>query len=190
MPARKTTRTKPTTSSKTTSSKQSSSTWKKSDILADYKLAKTSREVSLLGRKEVLNGRAKFGIFGDGKELPQIALSKVFQNGDFRSGYYRDQTLLMAIGQLTPQQLFAQLYAHVDTEHEPHSSGRQMTAHFGTQLVDDQGEWLPQTSMKNSASDISCTAGQMARLVGLAQASSLYRAEKAGQAYKLFQEGE
>ena len=178
MPARKTTRTKPTTSSKTTSSKQSSSTWKKSDILADYKLAKTSREVSLLGRKEVLNGRAKFGIFGDGKELPQIALSKVFQNGDFRSGYYRDQTLLMAIGQLTPQQLFAQLYAHVDTEHEPHSSGRQMTAHFGTQLVDDEGEWLPQTSMKNSASDISCTAGQMARLVGLAQASSLYRAEK------------
>ncbi len=178
MPARKTTPTKSTTSSKTTSSKQPSSAWKKSEILADYRLAKMSREVSLLGRKEVLNGRAKFGIFGDGKELPQIALSKVFQKGDFRSGYYRDQTLLMAIGQLTPQQLFAQLYAHVDTEHEPHSSGRQMTAHFGTQLVDDQGEWLPQTSMKNSASDISCTAGQMARLVGLAQASSLYRAEK------------
>ena len=154
------------------------SSWKKTEVLADYRLARLSREVSLLGRKEVLNGRAKFGIFGDGKELPQIALSKVFHDGDFRSGYYRDQTLLMAIGQLTPQQLFAQLYAHVDTAHEPHSSGRQMTAHFGTQLVDEDGEWLPQTSMKNSASDISCTAGQMARLLGLAQASSLYRAER------------
>jgi TPP-dependent pyruvate/acetoin dehydrogenase alpha subunit len=199
MPARKSTSTTSTpskTATKASSSKTpakaqatSSSTksptktpaklsWSKKEVLADYRLARVSREVSLLGRKEVLNGRAKFGIFGDGKELPQIALSKVFENGDFRSGYYRDQTLLMAIGQLTPQQLFAQLYAHVDTAHEPHSSGRQMTAHFGTQLVDEEGEWLPQTSMKNSASDISCTAGQMARLLGLAQASSLYRAEE------------
>ncbi len=145
------------------------------ELLNDYKLARLSRELSILGRKEVLTGKAKFGIFGDGKELPQIVLSKFFQNGDFRSGYYRDQTLMMAIGQLTPEQFFAQLYANPDNGADPHSGGRQMNAHFATRLLDEDGNWLPQTSMKISSADMSPTASQMPRLVGLGYASKLYR---------------
>lgn len=145
------------------------------DLLEDYRLARLSREMSQIGRREVLTGKAKFGIFGDGKELPQIALAKFFRDGDFRSGYYRDQTLMMALGQLSPTEFFAQLYADPDPAHDPHSAGRQMTSHFSTQLVDGQGEWLEQTRSKNSAADLSPTAGQMPRMLGLAQASVIYR---------------
>ena len=149
---------------------------KKTDnILNDYKLVCKSREMSLLGRKEVLTGKAKFGIFGDGKELPQLALSKHFKDGDFRSGYYRDQTIMMAIGELTVEQFFAQLYANPDTEKDPNSGGRQMNAHFATRLIDDEGNWVDQTAQKNTSADMSPTAGQMARLLGLAQASKVYR---------------
>ena len=145
------------------------------NIIDDYRLAYMSREVSYLGRKEVLTGKAKFGIFGDGKELPQIALAKQFQDGDFRSGYYRDQTLMMAIGQLTIEQFFAQLYAHTDVELEPSSAGRSMNGHFGTRSLNEDGSWKDLTKIKNSSADISPTAGQMSRLVGLAQASKMYR---------------
>ncbi|MEQ9423904.1 MAG: thiamine pyrophosphate-dependent enzyme [Cyclobacteriaceae bacterium] len=145
------------------------------EILRDYLLACESREASLLGRKEVFKGKAKFGIFGDGKEVAQIAMAKAFQKGDFRSGYYRDQTFMMAIGGLTLKQYFAQLYAHTDIVAEPASAGRMMNSHFGNRLIDENGEWKDQTQMKNSSSDISCTAGQMPRLVGLGYASKLYR---------------
>jgi 2-oxoisovalerate dehydrogenase E1 component len=144
-------------------------------VLNDYYIVNESRQASLTGRKEVLTGKAKFGIFGDGKELAQIAMAKVFQNGDFRAGYYRDQTFMMAIQQLTVQQFFAQLYAHTSVEQEPASGGRSMNGHFGTRLLDENGMWLPQTQSKNSSSDISPTAGQMPRLLGLAYASKLYR---------------
>jgi len=147
----------------------------KAEVLADYKLACISRETSLLGRKEVLTGKAKFGIFGDGKELAQIALAKQFRNGDFRSGYYRDQTLMMAIDQLNVQQYFAGLYAHTDEDIEPMSAGRQMGGHFGTRNLDKNGEWKNLMEQKNSSADISPTAGQMPRLLGLAQASKVYR---------------
>ena len=147
----------------------------KAQLLEDYRTVCLSRECSLLGRKEVLTGKAKFGIFGDGKELPQLILSKHFKNGDFRSGYYRDQTIMMAQGLLSPQQLFAALYAHPDLDAEPMSGGRQMGAHFVTPSHDDQGNWLDLTLQKNHSSDISPTAGQMPRLVGLAQASKIYR---------------
>jgi pyruvate/2-oxoglutarate/acetoin dehydrogenase E1 component/TPP-dependent pyruvate/acetoin dehydrogenase alpha subunit len=147
----------------------------KSQVLQDYKLACESRETSLLGRKEVLTGKAKFGIFGDGKELAQIALAKQFQNGDFRSGYYRDQTIMMAIGELTIQQYFAGLYAHTDVSLEPQSAGRQMGGHFATRNLDEKGNWKNLMEQKNSSADISPTAGQMPRLVGLAQASKMYR---------------
>lgn len=150
----------------------------KATVLNDYKLAYMSRETSYLGRKEVLTGKAKFGIFGDGKELPQIALAKQFKDGDFRSGYYRDQTLMMAIGQLTIQEFFAQLYAHTDVEAEPCSAGRSMNGHFGTRSLNPDGTWKDLTKMKNSSADISPTAGQMSRLVGLAQASKVYRNSK------------
>lgn len=147
----------------------------KSEVLNDYKLARLSRECSLLGRKEVLTGKAKFGIFGDGKELPQIAMAKAFANGDFRSGYYRDQTFMMAIDALNAQQFFAGLYGHVDIEQEPMSGGRQMGGHFSTHSLDENGEWKNLTQQKNSSSDISPTAGQMPRLLGLAQASKVFR---------------
>jgi len=147
----------------------------KAQLLEDYRTVCLSRECSLLGRKEVLTGKAKFGIFGDGKELPQLILSKHFKNGDFRSGYYRDQTIMMAQGLLSPQQLFAALYAHPDLDAEPMSGGRQMGAHFVTPSHDDQGNWLDLTRQKNHSSDISPTAGQMPRLIGLAQASKIYR---------------
>lgn len=147
----------------------------KTEILNDYKIAVTSRECSLLGRREVLTGKAKFGIFGDGKEVPQLAWAKVFKNGDFRSGYYRDQTFMMAIGKLSIEQFFAGLYAHTDIEADPMSAGRQMGGHFGTHSLDDNGEWKDLTQQKNSSADISPTAGQMPRLLGLAQASKIYR---------------
>lgn len=145
------------------------------EILKDYRLARISREMSLLGRKEVLTGKAKFGIFGDGKELPQLVMAKFFKNGDFRSGYYRDQTFMMAIGQLTIREFFAQLYANPDESKDPNSAGRQMNSHFATRLIDEAGEWKKQTSMKITSADVSPTAGQMARLLGLAQASKVYR---------------
>ena len=145
------------------------------EILNDYRLANESREASLMGRREVLTGKAKFGIFGDGKELAQIALAKQFQNGDFRSGYYRDQTWMMAAGLLNVEQFFAQLYAHTDEEFEPYSAGRQMNCHFATRSLDSDGSWKNLTEQKNSSADISPTAGQMPRLLGLAQASKIYR---------------
>lgn len=147
----------------------------KKQILQEYKMAVISRKMSLLGRKEVLTGKAKFGIFGDGKELPQLVLARHFKEGDFRSGYYRDQTLLMAMGGLSIEQFFAQLYAHADIDADPHSGGRQMNAHFATRLLDEHGNWHPQTTMKNSSADMSPTAAQMPRLLGLAQASKVYR---------------
>ncbi len=145
------------------------------EILEDYSLAIESREDSLIGRKEVFMGKAKFGIFGDGKEVAQIAAAKFFQNGDWRSGYYRDQTFVMAIGQTTSQEFFAQLYAHTDVKDEPASGGRMMNGHFGTRTLNEKGEWKTLTDMKITSSDISCTAGQMPRLVGLGWASKLYR---------------
>lgn len=147
----------------------------KQEILADYRLANESREASLTGRKEVLTGKAKFGIFGDGKEIPQIAMAKQFRNGDFRSGYYRDQTFMFATGNLTLQQWFAGLYAHTDEDAEPMSAGRQMGGHFATQSVNPDGTWRNLMEQKNSSSDISPTAGQMPRLLGLAQASKIFR---------------
>ena len=143
-------------------------------ILSDYKIAFTSRICSLIGRKEVLGGRAKFGIFGDGKEVAQVALARSVQNGDWRSGYYRDQTFMLAIGQLTVQQFFAQLFADTNIKHEPHSGGRQMNAHFATRYYEDS-VWKDQLAQPNSSSDISPTGGQMARMLGLAYASKLYR---------------
>ncbi len=145
------------------------------NVKAAYALAYRSREVSLIGRREVLSGRAKFGIFGDGKETVQIALAHVFQKGDWRSGYYRDQTWMFALGQTTLQQFFAQLYAHVDVEAEPNTGGRLMNAHFASRSLDENGEWKDQTQMVNVAADLSPTAAQMPRLVGLAYASRLYR---------------
>ena len=150
----------------------------KTEVLNDYTTAILSRECSLLGRKEVLTGKAKFGIFGDGKEVPQLAMAKAFQNGDFRSGYYRDQTFMMAIGQLTLQQFFAGLYGHADIEHEPMSGGRQMGGHFVTHSLNEDGSWKDLTKQKNSSADISPTAAQMPRLLGLAQASKIYRQVK------------
>ena len=150
----------------------------KSSVLRDYKIACKSREMSLMGRREVLSGKGSFGIFGDGKELAQIALARCFKKGDFRSGYYRDQTLMMALGELTVQQFFAALYGHADINSEPQSGGRQMVAHFSTQSLNEDGSWKNLTDQYNSASDISCTAGQMPRLVGLAQASKIYRNNK------------
>ncbi|WP_272023633.1 alpha-ketoacid dehydrogenase subunit alpha/beta [Olleya namhaensis] len=147
----------------------------KKEVLNDYHIAVTSRECSLLGRREVLTGKAKFGIFGDGKEVPQLAMAKAFKNGDFRSGYYRDQTFMMAIGELTMQQFFSGLYANTDLAEEPMSAGRQMGGHFATHSLDANGNWKNLTQQKNSSSDISPTAGQMPRLLGLAQASKIYR---------------
>ena len=150
----------------------------KQSIITDYRIACESRETSLLGRREVLTGKAKFGIFGDGKEVAQLAMAKVFKNGDFRSGYYRDQTFMMAIGELTIQQFFASLYADTNPENEPSSSGRQMNGHFATHSLDEQGNWKALAAQKNSSADISPTGGQMPRLLGLAQASKVYRENK------------
>ena len=148
---------------------------KKEDVLEDYGIAVLSRECSLMGKKEVLTGKAKFGIFGDGKEVPQVAMARAFQYGDFRSGYYRDQTLMMALGVHTVENFFAGLYAHANIEADPTSAGRQMGGHFATHSLDEEGNWKDLLKQKNSSSDISCTAGQMPRLLGLAQASKVYR---------------
>ncbi len=145
------------------------------DIVRDYRIAVESREASLLGRKEVLTGKAKFGIFGDGKEVAQIAMARAFQPGDWRSGYYRDQTFMFAIGESDVQKFFAQLYAHTDVAAEPASAGRSMNGHFGTRFLDDQGNWLSQSDRYNVSADVSPTGSQMPRLVGLAYASVLYR---------------
>jgi len=147
----------------------------RNEVLRDYRIARVSRECSILGRREVLTGKAKFGIFGDGKEVPQLAMAKAFKNGDFRSGYYRDQTFMMSIGELTAQQFFAGLYAHPSIEADPMSAGRQMGGHFATHSLDENGDWKNLTNQKNSSADISPTAGQMARLLGLAQASKIYK---------------
>ncbi|QNF35940.1 transketolase [Adhaeribacter swui] len=145
------------------------------EILRDYRLAYESRQASLTGRKEVFMGKAKFGIFGDGKEVAQLAMAKYFRNGDFRSGYYRDQTFMFATGELTLQQYFAQLYAHADVEAEPATAGRCMNGHFSTRSLDEDGKWKNLMEIKNSSADISPTAAQMPRLLGLAYASKLYR---------------
>lgn len=144
-------------------------------ILDDYRIACESRQVSLLGRKDVMGGKAKFGIFGDGKEVVQVALARSFRKGDFRSGYYRDQTIEAALGNLTWQQFFAQIYAHADIAHEPHTGGRSMNGHYATRWLDENGNWRDQTQLYNSVCDISPTAGQIPRSVGLAYASKLYR---------------
>jgi pyruvate/2-oxoglutarate/acetoin dehydrogenase E1 component/TPP-dependent pyruvate/acetoin dehydrogenase alpha subunit len=146
-----------------------------SEILADYRLAYRSRQVSLVGRREVMSGKAKFGIFGDGKEVVQLAMARFFKPGDFRSGYYRDQTFMFAIGELSMEQFFAQLYAHADIQFEPATGGRAMNAHFATRSLNPDGSWKHIAVTKNSSADISPTASQMPRLVGLAYASRLYR---------------
>lgn len=162
----------PSTLEISTSTTEDENNYKK-DVLNDLWICLISREASLLGRKEVLNGRAKFGILGDGKEVPQVAMARAFRKGDWRSGYYRDQTFMFARGLCTVEQYFSQLYA--DTENDPFSGGRQMNSHFATPMMDADGEWLDQTQMYNVSSDISCTAGQMARGLGLAMASKKYR---------------
>lgn len=144
-------------------------------VINDYKIAFESRQASLLGRKEVLTGKAKFGIFGDGKEVPQIAMAKAFKKGDWRSGYYRDQTFAFATGIATIKEFFAQLYANPSVEADPASAGRQMNCHFATRSLNDDGSWKDLTAIKNCSSDIAPTGGQMARLVGLAYASKLFR---------------
>jgi pyruvate/2-oxoglutarate/acetoin dehydrogenase E1 component/TPP-dependent pyruvate/acetoin dehydrogenase alpha subunit len=148
------------------------------EVLTDFRIVCESREASLLGRKEVLTGKAKFGIFGDGKEVAQVAMAKFFKPGDFRSGYYRDQTFMFASGLSTIEQFFSQLYADPDVNHDPFSAGRQMNAHFSSKFVDENGEWLNLTSTKNISADIAPTAGQMPRALGLAFASKLFRNEK------------
>ena len=150
----------------------------KNQILEDYKLGRISREMSYLGRREVLTGKAKFGIFGDGKELPQLAMAKVFKDGDFRSGYYRDQTFAFAIGAITVENFFAQLYADTNIEREPASAGRQMNGHYATRSLNEDGSWKDLMKQKNISSDISPTAGQMPRLLGLALASKVYKSVK------------
>jgi len=145
------------------------------EILSDYRICHQSRLASVLGRREVLTGKAKFGIFGDGKELPQVAMARVFRNGDWRSGYYRDQTFMFAAGIHSVQEFFAQLYAHTSVEAEPASAGRMMNGHFGTRSLNEDGSWKNVMAQKNSSADVSPTSGQMPRLVGLAYASKLYR---------------
>ena len=149
--------------------------FERQEVLEDYRLAYESRQASLIGRREVLSGKAKFGIFGDGKEVAQVALAKWFQPGDFRSGYYRDQTLMFVLGVTNIQEFFAQLYAHPDVKADPATAGRSMNAHFATRLLDEDGRWKKQTEMYNTSADLSPTGSQMPRLVGLAYASKLYR---------------
>ncbi len=149
--------------------------FKKEEVLRDYRIACESRQASLLGRREVLSGKGKFGIFGDGKEIPQLAMAKVFRGGDWRSGYYRDQTFMMAAGLMTAEEIFAQIYGDTDPEFNPMNAGRLMNNHFATHTTDENGEWYKLANLKNSSADISPTAGQMPRLLGLALASKLYR---------------
>jgi len=147
----------------------------RNEVIKDYRIACESRETSLLGRKEVLTGKAKFGIFGDGKEIAQVAMAKFFRPGDFRAGYYRDQTFMFASGLATIEQFFSQLYADPDVANDPFSAGRQMNAHFATKMVDENGDWLDLVERKNVSSDIAPTAGQMPRGLGLAFASKAFR---------------
>ena len=147
----------------------------KTSIIDDYKIAVTSRQASLIGRKEVLTGKAKFGIFGDGKELAQLAMARVFRKGDYRSGYYRDQTFMMAKKLLTTKSFFAQLYSNTNLDDEPSSAGRQMNSHFSTRMLDSNGNWRNVSKEFNSSADLSPTASQMPRLLGLAQASKIYK---------------
>ncbi len=155
----------------------------RNEVLKDYRICCESRETSLLGRKEVLTGKAKFGIFGDGKEVAQVAMAKFFKPGDFRAGYYRDQTFMFSSGLANIEQFFSQLYADPDVNNDPFSAGRQMNAHFATKLVDDKGNWLDLASLKNVSSDIAPTGGQMPRALGLAFASKVFRQVKALDAY-------
>jgi pyruvate/2-oxoglutarate/acetoin dehydrogenase E1 component/TPP-dependent pyruvate/acetoin dehydrogenase alpha subunit len=154
---------------------ETSSTAATDTIVRDYRIAFVSREASYLGRKEVFSGKAKFGIFGDGKEVAQVAMAHAFRKGDVRSGYYRDQTIMLALGMLSLEEFFAQLYAHADVEHEPASGGRSMTAHFATRTLNPDGSWKALAEMLNSSADVSPTGSQMPRLVGLGYASRLYR---------------
>src|SRR5512140_240597 len=147
----------------------------KDEIIKDYRLAHQSRQASLIGRREVLSGKAKFGIFGDGKEIAQLAIARAFRKGDWRSGYYRDQTWMFMLGVMSIQEFFAQLYSHADVTYDPASAGRQMNAHFASRNLYPNGTWRAQTKMYNVASDISPTAAQMPRSVGLAYASVMYR---------------
>src|SRR5512141_405597 len=147
----------------------------KEEIIKDYRLAYQSRQASLIGRREVLSGKAKFGIFGDGKELANLAIAHAFQKGDWRSGYYRDQTWMFMLGVMSIQEFFAQLYAHADLHHESNTGGRSMNSHFASRYVNPDGSWKNQTEMYNTSADISPTAAQMPRAVGLAYASVLYR---------------
>jgi len=153
-------------------------TIQQNQVLEDFRWALTSRHASLMGRKEVFMGKAKFGIFGDGKELAQVAMARAFQKGDFRAGYYRDQTFMMALGELTVQQYFAQLYAHTNVEADPASAGRLMNGHFATRFLNEDGSWKSLTSQYNAAADVSPTASQMPKLLGLAFASKLFRNNK------------
>src|SRR6201995_5516631 len=146
----------------------------KNVVINDYRIAYESRQASLIGRREVLTGKAKFGIFGDGKEVAQIAMAKAFRKGDWRAGYYRDQTFMFATGMSNLKEFFAQLYAHPDINKDPASAGRQMNCHFATRSIDENGDWNDLTQMMNCASDISTTGGHMPRLLGLAYASKLF----------------
>ena len=154
----------------------------KQSVIQDYRIALVSREVSLLGRREVLTGKAKFGIFGDGKELVQVAMAKFFEKGDFRSGYYRDQTLMFALGVGEVEAYFSQLYA--DVFNDPYSGGKNMNAHFATPFVDKNGDWVDLVNLKNITADIAPTAGQMVRALGLAYASKSFRASAHKDAFK------
>src|SRR4051812_48345303 len=165
----------PLTDRDTSSPPGPGSQFTRESILRDYRIAFQSRQASLVGRREVFTGKAKFGIFGDGKEVAQVALARAFRPGDFRSGYYRDQTLMLALGLLTLEQLFAQLYADPDIEREPCSAGRSMTAHFSTCALGPDGEFRALVDLLSSSADVSPTGSQMPRLVGLAYASRLYR---------------
>ena len=161
----------------------------KEEILNDYRVAFTSRECSIIGRREVLTGKASFGIFGDGKELPQIAMAKFFKKGDFRSGYYRDQTFMFSLDEVTPQQFFAGLYAHTDLKHDPMSAGRQMGSSFSTHSLDENYDWKDLTKQFNSSADLSPTGSQMPRLLGLAQASKIYKKLKVTGSEKFTENG-
>ena len=163
--------------------------YNKEEILRDYRIANESRQASILGRKEVLGGKANFGIFGDGKEIPQLAMAKAFRNGDWRSGYYRDQTFMMASDLLSIDEFFAQLYGDTDPKANPTNGGRLMNNHFSTRSIDENGEWKSIIDQKNSSSDISPTAGQMPRLLGLALASKVYRNEKSLSERNKFSDG-
>src|SRR5438128_2642507 len=147
----------------------------KEEVLNDYRMVCESREVSLLGRKEVLTGKAKFGIFGDGKEVPQVAMAKFFKPGDFYSGYYRDQTFAFATGAASLGEFFSQLYADPDVNNDPHSAGRQMNSHFATPFVNKEGDFLDLINRKNLAAGLAPTAAQMPKALGLAFASKSFR---------------